>query len=104
VTNVPAQALALLNDAFVLQQADVWSQRLVARTDDSIRSRIDAMFHTALNRFPTTTNTKDSSGQHSNSQNFIRCRERRAGEPNVMARHCSRDLQSERIHLYSVAT
>ena len=53
VTNVPAQALALLNDPFVLQQADVWAQRLVARTDDSIRSRVEAMFQTALNRFPT---------------------------------------------------
>src|SRR5262249_52296913 len=29
VTNVPAQALALLNDPFVLQQAEVWSMNLV---------------------------------------------------------------------------
>src|SRR5262249_40233806 len=28
VTNVPAQALALLNDPFVLQQAEVWAGRL----------------------------------------------------------------------------
>ena len=52
VTNVPAQALALLNDPFVLQQADVWAQRLVARTDDSIGARIDILFQTALNRLP----------------------------------------------------
>lgn len=52
VTNVPAQALALLNDPFVLQQADVWAQRLVARTDDSIGARIDVLFQTALNRSP----------------------------------------------------
>ena len=53
VTNVPAQALALLNDPFVLQQADVWAGRLVARPDDTVEARIDAMFRTALGRPPT---------------------------------------------------
>ncbi len=52
VTNVPAQALALLNDPFVLQQADVWAQRLVAGSNDSIGARIDVLFQTALNRSP----------------------------------------------------
>ena len=54
VTNVPAQALALLNDPFVLQQADVWAERLVARTEDSVTARVDAMFQTALSRSPTS--------------------------------------------------
>jgi hypothetical protein len=53
VTNVPAQALALLNDPFVLEQASVWSHKLVTRTNDTVASRIDAMFLTALNRLPT---------------------------------------------------
>jgi len=52
VTNVPAQALAMLNDPFVLQQADVWAQRLVARSKESIGARVDEMFQTALNRSP----------------------------------------------------
>ena len=52
VTNVPAQALALLNDPFVLQQADVWGQRLVSRTDQTLSARIEAMFVTALGRPP----------------------------------------------------
>ena len=52
VTNVPAQALALLNDPFVLQQADVWSMRLIERTEPSVTSRIDAMFLAALSRPP----------------------------------------------------
>ncbi|TXT35614.1 MAG: hypothetical protein FD138_1282 [Planctomycetota bacterium] len=52
VTNVPAQALALLNDPFVLQQADVWAKSLIARTDDSIAARIDFLFQMALNRLP----------------------------------------------------
>jgi hypothetical protein len=54
VTNVPAQALALLNDPFVLGQADVWAGRLIERPDVTIGERIDAMFRTALGRVPTT--------------------------------------------------
>lgn len=53
VTNVPAQALALLNDPFVLQQADVWAQQLVTRTNDTVPSRIELMFAKALNRTPS---------------------------------------------------
>ncbi len=53
VTNVPAQALALLNDPFVHQQADFWAGRLIARPDASVAARIDAMFLTALGRVPT---------------------------------------------------
>lgn len=53
VTNVPAQALALLNDPFVVQQADVWAKQLMTRSGDSIATRLDAMFQAALNRSPT---------------------------------------------------
>jgi hypothetical protein len=53
VTNVPAQALALLNDPFVLQQAETWAARLVTRPDTAIVARIDTMFQTALGRLPT---------------------------------------------------
>ena len=53
VTNVPAQALALLNDPMVLQQADVWGQQLVARADETVATRVDAMFQTVLGRQPT---------------------------------------------------
>jgi hypothetical protein len=53
VTNVPAQALALLNDPFVLQQAEFWAQRLVDRPDRTVQERLTHMFHEALNRPPT---------------------------------------------------
>ncbi len=53
VTNVPAQALALLNDPFVLQQADVWSQQLITRDNNTSPARITHMFERALNRPPT---------------------------------------------------
>lgn len=53
VTNVPAQALALLNDPFVLQQAEVWSQRVLGEPRDSVPTRITSMFQSAVNRAPT---------------------------------------------------
>ena len=48
--NVPAQSLALLNDPFVLQQADRWSRQLITRRDDSLESRIDFVFEAAFGR------------------------------------------------------
>jgi hypothetical protein len=57
VTSVPAQALALLNDPFVLQQAEVWARSGVTRNFDTpsnpvtqVASRIDQMFLVALGR------------------------------------------------------
>jgi hypothetical protein len=52
VTNVPAQALALLNDPFVLQQAEVWADRLVKQADATVDARIERMFRAALGRPP----------------------------------------------------
>jgi hypothetical protein len=52
VTNTPAQALAMLNDPFVHGQADVWAKRLIERKGDTVATRIDAMFRTALGREP----------------------------------------------------
>jgi hypothetical protein len=54
VTNVPGQALALLNDPFVLQQADVWAGRLLSAKDRTAGKRVERMFRTALGRPPTT--------------------------------------------------
>ena len=53
ITNVPAQALALLNDPFVLQQADLWAAKLVSQPHASSGERISAMFQTVLSRSPT---------------------------------------------------
>ncbi|MGQ0635947.1 MAG: DUF1553 domain-containing protein [Planctomycetaceae bacterium] len=49
-TNVPAQALALLNDPFVNEQAEVWARPLVAHRDETVESRVDAMFSIVLGR------------------------------------------------------
>ncbi len=52
VSNVPAQALALLNDPLVISQADEWSTRLVARPTDTVADRIEDVFLVALSRPP----------------------------------------------------
>ena len=51
VTNVPQQALVLMNDPFVVEQAGVWADRLLAQTA-SIEARVESMFRTALCRLP----------------------------------------------------
>lgn len=53
VTNVPAQALALLNDPFVLDQAATWAGRLIERGSNTVDTRLDRMFLQALSRHAT---------------------------------------------------
>ena len=74
VTNVPAQALALLNDPFVVAEADRWAQRLVARSGDTVAARIDAMFRQALGRARARMNLRASSAAWRASPSCIRCR------------------------------
>ena len=51
-TNVPAQALALLNDPFVLDQAGFWADNLIKAQAPNVETRLDSMFRTALGRLP----------------------------------------------------
>ncbi len=51
-TNVPSQALALLNGPFIREQASYWTDRLLSGTASSAEDRIDVMFRTALGREP----------------------------------------------------
>jgi len=52
VTNVPAQALALLNDPFVVAEADRWAAQMIAGNEASVANRIEGLFDLALNRPP----------------------------------------------------
>ena len=52
VSNVPAQALILMNDPFVHQQAEVWAKRVNAQ-GGSDRQRIQRMYLSAFGRPPT---------------------------------------------------
>lgn len=53
VTNVPAQSLALLNDPFVIGQAEHWAAALVAIPHSSVDARLREMFQAALGRAPS---------------------------------------------------
>ena len=52
VTNVPAQALTLLNDPFVISEAKTCADKLLARPAGSVEERIAELFRTALGRGP----------------------------------------------------
>ena len=54
-TNVPAQALTLLNSPFVILEAEKWAERLTEREDETAAERVDAMFEKALGRKPSAT-------------------------------------------------
>jgi hypothetical protein len=52
VSNVPAQALALMNNPFVVQQADLWARRILAEPGLSPSQRVTRMYETAFGRLP----------------------------------------------------
>ena len=52
ITNVPAQALTMLNDPFVIEQAKKWSAALLA-DGATTEQRVRHMFELALSREPT---------------------------------------------------
>ncbi|MDB4680221.1 DUF1553 domain-containing protein, partial [Planctomycetaceae bacterium] len=57
VSNVPAQALTLMNNEFVIQQAKHWSDNVLKTTsneaEQSTVKRINTLYETALSRLPT---------------------------------------------------
>jgi hypothetical protein len=53
VSNVPAQALIILNDPFVAQQADLWAKRVLAMPGLTTEQRITRMYAEAFARPPT---------------------------------------------------
>jgi dsDNA-binding SOS-regulon protein len=50
VSNVPAQALILMNDPFVVQQAELWAQHVLAEPNLTPQQRIDRMYVAAYAR------------------------------------------------------
>ncbi len=52
VSNLPAQALIMMNDAFVVEQARVLSERLLGNAPENFDAVIDRLFEIALARFP----------------------------------------------------
>ena len=52
-SNVPAQALSMLNDPFVLEQCDLWAERALRNYPDAVQ-RIDSLYRAAFGRPPTS--------------------------------------------------
>jgi hypothetical protein len=59
VSNVPAQALALMNNPFVLLQAEVWARRVLAQHSDP-GERVRAMYLAAFARPPTAAEEENA--------------------------------------------
>ena len=53
VSNVPAQALILMNDPFVVDQAGHWAERILKEPGGSVGDRVESLYKTAFSRLPT---------------------------------------------------
>lgn len=61
VSNVPAQALILMNDPFVIEQASHWAAKILSESAGSTNEqRIDQMYRQAFGRPPTQAETADA--------------------------------------------
>ena len=53
VTNVPRQALTMMNDRFVIGEARFWARALIDETSESAETRLRTMYRASLGRLPT---------------------------------------------------
>ena len=60
VSNVPAQALIMMNDPFVVEQAGVWAKRLLADKSRSTEKRIYNMYVAGIGRPPSDAEMADT--------------------------------------------
>ena len=60
VSNVPAQALILMNDPFVSQQAKLWAERVLAEKGLTPEQRVKRMYESAFARPPSETEVAEA--------------------------------------------
>ena len=58
ISNVPAQALILMNDPFVLGQAELWAKRVLAEKTADPAQRVTTMYRAAFARDPLESETQ----------------------------------------------
>jgi hypothetical protein len=58
-SNVPAQALILMNDPFVVQQAELWARRTLADDSGSAETRINSLYESGFARPATEQEIRD---------------------------------------------
>jgi hypothetical protein len=62
VSNVPAQALILMNDSFVAEQARLWAKKLLFDKSVSSEDRIRRMYISAFGREPSASECSNAIG------------------------------------------
>lgn len=60
VSNVPAQALTLMNDAFVVEQCRLWAERALVEQDATAEERIQRLYRMAFGRPPSDQELSDA--------------------------------------------
>jgi hypothetical protein len=60
VSNVPAQALTMMNNPLVLQEAERWAKRIFDAGPLAPRQRLDRMYEDALGRMPSDAEADDA--------------------------------------------
>ena len=60
VSNVPAQALTMLNNPLVLQQAELWAEKVLALPGVTAEQRVRQMYETSLSRPPAPSELADA--------------------------------------------
>jgi hypothetical protein len=58
-SNVPAQALALMNNPLVLQQAEIWAKKVLEKSELSTIQKIHHMYLAALSRPPSDSEIRE---------------------------------------------
>lgn len=75
VTNGPTQALALLNDPFIVQQAEYWAEQVIKDQSQQPEERVQTMFVRAFGRAPSTSELRrwtDAVSSFSQSNELMR--------------------------------
>ena len=87
VSNVPAQSLILMNDPFVVAQAQAWSQRLM-KEGPAGKARIDNLYMEAFGRQPTADEQDEALRFVAVQEQLYRKLERRRRQPNTPGPTC----------------
>ena len=62
ISNVPAQALAMMNNPFVVQQAELWAKRTLDEPGKTTRERLTGLYVRAFGRPPSASETSRAIG------------------------------------------
>jgi hypothetical protein len=74
VSNVPAQALILMNDPFVVEESRRWAEKLLGEKSSTAASRLGRTYEEAFGRPPTETELRDA-------ESFLRKQAALLGKP-----------------------